>query len=265
MAETLDSINSDIKTILGSINDKNLNEVVVRFANRLLLSDAYNLTENFRNTVENEFNSSVDSVDFLGNAVNITDNINQWISDQTNGKINRLFESIANDTVFVIANALYFSARWKYPFDNYSTFMGLFYGSGDEPTSVRMMRQMRKFRYRSVPELNASLIELPFVEESNTSMIIVSTVPMRDSLVNKLIFFNIIDETTFIQKILPNERNGLNRLLKVLDFETLNSKTNQLLNGNRTQLNLFLPKFNLETGIQVLLKKNYFNFFFNRL
>ena len=150
--------------------------MVVRFANRILLSDAYNLTESFENSIKDEFNSSVDSVDFQRNASQIKDLINDWIKQQTNGKIDRLFETLTNDTAFVISNALYFSAGWDTPFDPLSTDSGQFYGLNGTARSVQMMRRMRKYKYRSVGSLNASLFELPFVEASNTSLIIVSAV-----------------------------------------------------------------------------------------
>jgi serpin B len=44
--------------------------------------------------------------------------INQWVSDETTGKIPALLSTgdVTTDTVFVLTNAVYFHAAWQYPF-----------------------------------------------------------------------------------------------------------------------------------------------------
>ena len=170
-----ESLNADIRPTLDSIVAKNSDSSIVRFANRLLISDDYELGLNYKNLMKETFNTSVDSVNFRRDGINATDEINRWVSDQTNGKIDRLFESsFQNNTLLVLSNALYFGANWYYTFDNESTNDSTFYLSDGRQTSVRMMRQMRKYKQTHSQELNARLIEVPFVDESNCSMIIVT-------------------------------------------------------------------------------------------
>ncbi|CAG2105857.1 unnamed protein product, partial [Medioppia subpectinata] len=217
--ETLQPMNENIKSTLHLINSKNSNDSVIRLANRVLISNIYNLTESYNSVMRDTFNASVDSVDFTQNADNITNNINDWIREQTNGKIDKLFDTLANDTRFVITNALYFSAVWDKPFDPYSTTDDDFYGI-NKTAKVLFMRQETKFRYTFDQQLNASLIELPFIHESNISMIIV----------------------------FPNNTNGFNNTIEKLVSLSLNERLKNLYNSDKRQLKLRVPKFNLETS-----------------
>ncbi|CAG2110922.1 unnamed protein product, partial [Medioppia subpectinata] len=217
--ETLQPMNENIKSTLHLINSKNSNDSVIRLANRVLISNIYNLTKSYNSVMRDTFNASVDSVDFTQNADNITNNINDWISEQTNGKINKLFDTLANDTRFVITNALYFSAVWDKPFNEYSTIDDDFYGI-NKTAKVPFMRQETKFRYTFDQQLNASLIELPFIHESNISMII----------------------------IFPNNTNGFNNTIENLVSLSLNERLKVLYNSDKRQLKLRVPKFNLETS-----------------
>ncbi|XP_054166890.1 uncharacterized protein LOC128964328 [Oppia nitens] len=215
--ETINTLNNDIKSTLNSMGDKNnLIDFVIRFANRILISKNFNLSTNYESIIREKFLSAIDSVDFRSNSANITDDINEWIRQQTNGKIDKLFNNLNNDTLFVISNALYLSAVWEYPFDNYSTIDTDFYGYL-RTTKVPTMRQMRKYRYTDSRTLNASVLELPFIEESNISMII----------------------------ILPND--GLNKTIESLTLDSLNNEINRLYNKSKSQVNLTFPKFELET------------------
>lgn len=39
------------------------------------------------------------------------DHVNQWVSDKTNGKIPRLFDSLDANTVLALTSAIYFKVR----------------------------------------------------------------------------------------------------------------------------------------------------------
>ena len=49
--------------------------------------------------------------------------INDWVSDQTEGKIEDLLPpgSVDSATRLVLANAIYFNAPWQYPFEEEAT------------------------------------------------------------------------------------------------------------------------------------------------
>jgi len=168
---------------MKSITEEDSEDVTVKLANRILVSNKFPLKKDFEDKIRNTFNTTIDSVNFESNSVNITKDVNGWVSEQTNGKINRLFDdSVSSDTALLLASAVYFHGKWKYPFDPKHTSKGDFYNIGDSniglkiPSQVDMMEIRGKFKTEFVPELSAVMIELPFSGQSDMSMIIVSQI-----------------------------------------------------------------------------------------
>jgi serpin B len=75
--------------------------------------------------------------------------INDWVSDQTEGRIKDLIPPGAIDalTRLVLTNAIYFNAAWAYPFDDKVTANGPFYLLDGGQVSVPMMKQTESFGY----------------------------------------------------------------------------------------------------------------------
>jgi len=72
----------------------------------------------FLDLLATNYGAGVSTVDFTaGDSARLT--INQWVSDETSGKIPELFapNSIDPGSVFVLTNAVYFKADWDAPFD----------------------------------------------------------------------------------------------------------------------------------------------------
>ncbi len=85
------------------------------------------LKSGFVNIVENDYDGYAQGVDY-GNPALAEDIINDWVYDQTNGKIEDLVSNLTPDTVMVLTNALYFKALWQQPFDpEYTQQQGYFY------------------------------------------------------------------------------------------------------------------------------------------
>ncbi len=68
--------------------------------------------------------------------------INNWVSDQTNAKIKDLFPqgSISSDTRLALANAIYFKASWYEPFQESGTQPGTFHLKDGSTVDVPMMK-----------------------------------------------------------------------------------------------------------------------------
>ena len=88
--------------------------------------------------------------------------INNWVSDQTEDRINDLIPqgSITPLTRLVLTNAIYFNAAWLYPFDEKLTQDGPFHLLGGTQITVPMMSQTEHFRYASGDGYQA--VELPY-------------------------------------------------------------------------------------------------------
>ena len=88
--------------------------------------------------------------------------INDWVSEETESKIEELLpqDAINSDTVLVLTNAISFNAKWKSPFDPGATGEGAFHLLDGTEVTVPMMRQMARFRYAEGDGVQA--IELPY-------------------------------------------------------------------------------------------------------
>jgi len=75
--------------------------------------------------------------------------INNWVSDQTEGRIEDLIpQGVINAlTRLVLTNAIYFNAAWQYPFEEDMTEDGPFYLLDGGEVTVPMMRQTETFGY----------------------------------------------------------------------------------------------------------------------
>lgn len=92
---------------------------------------------------------------------------------QTNSKIQNLIkpDSLSQDTKLILVNALYFSGKWKNPFEKYATYTEKFYKGNSVVTDVDMMHQTDSFNYCDNRELKAKFIELPYQGRKNINLL----------------------------------------------------------------------------------------------
>jgi len=97
--------------------------------------------------------------------------INDWVSDQTEGRIEDLIPQGVIDEVtrLVLTNAIYFNAAWQYPFREDRTADGTFYLLDGSEVPVSMMRQTESFGYAEGEGYQA--VELPY-EGGELAMVI---------------------------------------------------------------------------------------------
>jgi serpin B len=142
--------------------------------------------------------------------------INQWVQQQTQGKITNLFPPGAIDTAtrLVLANAIYFKAGWQDPFDPKSTQPGPFYLTNGSSVQVPMMNSGEETYYPYAQGDGYQAIELPY-QTSPVVMLIVMP-----------------SSGTF-----SNFEAGLN-----------DTQLNSILAGlNSQHVNLSLPKYKIES------------------
>jgi serpin B len=104
--------------------------------------------------------------------------INNWVSEQTEGKIQDLLPegSITDLTRLVLTNAIYFNAAWLHQFKVENTADGTFSLPDGSTMSVPMMNQMDYFNYGKGPDYQ--MIELPY-DGQQLSMVIILPDPSK--------------------------------------------------------------------------------------
>ena len=140
--------------------------------------------------------------------------VNNWCSNKTHGKINKILEELDPNAVMVILNAVYFKGEWSKKFSEYSTRKLPFYNLGTEEINVDTMDQIEHFSYYE--DKNVQAIQLPFIKDYMSAIIIL---PSKGININKYI------DTLYIQN------NEYNKIIEGLKY---------------SKVHIQLPKFELE-------------------
>jgi len=109
----------------------------------------YEFLSDFLDVLAENYGAGLRILDFIAETEASRLAINQWVSDQTEGRIKDLIPQGAIDalTRLVLTNAIYFNAAWEYPFDEDMTADGPFYLPDGGQVNVSMMQQTESFGY----------------------------------------------------------------------------------------------------------------------
>jgi serpin B len=107
----------------------------------------YEFLPAFLDVLAENYGAGLRILDFITETEKSRLAINDWVSKQTEGRIEDLIPLGAIDelTRLVLTNAIYFNAAWDYPFAKEMTANGPFYLLGGGQVTVPMMRQTESF------------------------------------------------------------------------------------------------------------------------
>ena len=122
----------------------------------------YAFLQDFLDVLAENYGAGVRILDFKDAPEPSRITINDWVNDQTEGRINDLIPKGAIDamTRLVLTNAIYFNAAWQYPFDKDATSDGSFHLLGGGEVMVPMMKETESFTYAEGNDYQA--VELPY-------------------------------------------------------------------------------------------------------
>ncbi|XP_068560029.1 serpin A3-5-like [Cebidichthys violaceus] len=96
--------------------------------------------------------------------------INKYVKDKTNGKIDKLVESLDPNTVMYLISYIYYKGKWATPFDPNLTKEDIFMVDENTKVSVQMMNMEERFDTYYDRAINTSVLHLPF--NSSYSMLL---------------------------------------------------------------------------------------------
>jgi serpin B len=131
----------------------------------------YQFLSSFLDTLAENYGAGLRILDFIEAPEESRITINDWVSEQTEGRIKDLIPQgmIDSLTRLVLTNAIYFNAAWAFPFNEDLTSDGVFHLINGDEVTVPMMRQSESFGYAEGDNYQA--IELPY-DGSELSMVI---------------------------------------------------------------------------------------------
>lgn len=112
-------------------------------------------------------------VDFATDPDGVRQTVNHWVAEQTADKIRDILPpgSLSTSTRFVLANAIYFLAKWGSQFSPDSTTTAPFHTLGGGTVDVQMMHQMSQFGYAEGEGYRA--VELPYTRPELSMVVVV--------------------------------------------------------------------------------------------
>jgi serpin B len=122
----------------------------------------YEFLSEFLDILAENYGAGLRPLDFIKAPEESRITINNWVSEQTEGRIEDLIPQGLIDTWtrLVLTNAIYFNAAWQYPFEESMTKDGPFYLLDGSKVTVPMMKQTEHFGYTEGEGYQA--VELPY-------------------------------------------------------------------------------------------------------
>ncbi|XP_059048367.1 zonadhesin-like [Achroia grisella] len=214
----------EIRCVFPKINDLLEAEQnnTLDLAAKVFVNQDYLLTDEFKKDTQDVFDAEAENID-VGDPDKAAATINDWAAEQTRNLIKGIIspDSITAYTRLILANAIYFKGTWKIQFDPKNTEDKDFSVTKDNIIQVKTMKVKDKFKYAESSDLDAKIIELPYVGEA----------------------------IRFIG-ILPNDIEGLTNLVeKLQDASVFNKAINSL---SLKTVTVLLPVMDVSTKIDLI-------------
>jgi serpin B len=170
----INSLDQILTGFSGTFKDANGTDrqLTLRIANAPFAQSGLQLEQPFLDTLASKYGAGLRLVDFTNDATGACRLIDTWVSDQTEGRIPKLIDSLDSLTRLVLVNAIYLKAPWQTPFDTAGTKNAPFTRSDGSQVSVPTMSLgLSDGRYASGSGWQA--VELPYSARSLVMTIVV--------------------------------------------------------------------------------------------
>lgn len=127
----------------GEARSKEETPLQLNIANAVWAKQGLPLLQSYLDVIAQNYGAGIQLADFAQRYEAIRREINGWVSQKTNDKIQDLIPEgmLTPDTAMVLVNAIYFKGDWLYPFDPNSTHDAAFHLLDGSDVQVEMMSQ----------------------------------------------------------------------------------------------------------------------------
>lgn len=162
MMKTIDALDLSVQDMNASY--QSLMKLLVRadpkvkmeLANSIWYRDTFSAKQSFIKTCQSYYDARVQAMDF--NDSQATKIINNWVSDKTHGKIEKMVDPpIPADAMMYLMNAIYFKGDWIFKFDSTATRPENFTltdGSTVRPDMMRMSEKLPLYQSNELQMLD---------------------------------------------------------------------------------------------------------------
>ena len=159
-------------------------EFDLQLANAQWPQAGFPIKQSFLDQIATQYDGHTESLDYANETEASRATINQWVEDNTNGRIEELIKRLGPDTVMVLTNAIFYRAFWGTPFDPEFTSDKTFTLHDGKTKTVPMMFQpafatptnedgelLPSYGYGYSEHGNFRVLEMPY-EGADSSMVI---------------------------------------------------------------------------------------------
>ncbi len=209
---------SALDAYFDTLNDgKN---ITLNVANSLWLDQSFSVLDAYHALMQKHYGANLFQVDFIEETNASRKQINEWVAEQTQKKIEELLKKgdIEAQTAAVLVNAIYFKGNWQHAFDEKLTKDAPFWVTKDEQITTPTMQQTGTFEYRETDDWQ--MLALPYMGEQ-----------------------------VLMVMLLPKDNDGLQQLEAQL---TLDNVMNWLQQTSPQRVKVSLPKFTMRFRIYLI-------------
>ncbi|XP_030647355.1 hibernation-specific plasma protein HP-55 isoform X2 [Chanos chanos] len=127
----------------------------------LFLKETFKPHLEFLENLKRFYNSDSLTTDFTKTA-EATEMINNYVKEKTNGKINKMVDSLSPDTIMFLLSYIYFKGKWMIPFNPRHTTQDKFQVDPNTSVSVQMMYKKGQFNVYHDRTLSTHVLQLRF-------------------------------------------------------------------------------------------------------
>ncbi|XP_078018859.1 leukocyte elastase inhibitor-like isoform X1 [Epinephelus lanceolatus] len=216
-----ENVHSRFAKLLAAINKPD-DAYALSTANRLYGEKTFEFKEEFLAETQKHYQAELEPVDFIKEYEAARVHINEWVEEQTKGKIKDLLvEGVLDDrTKLVLVNAIYFKGFWNQKFNKDETVDAQFRINKSDTKPVKMMSQSSEFLFTMVPDPSFKILEMHYKGEELSMLI-------------------------FLPNDIEDDTTGLEKLEAQLTYEKFVEWTRSDL-MRKTDVKVGLPRFKLE-------------------
>lgn len=197
-------------SLFKAVDLGNNDTVTVKSANSVWITDNFSVRNRFVGLLEKDFGAEVVNLNFADPAT--VKAINNWCSENTEGKITEIVDRLSPSMVMMLINALYFNAPWADAFLESNTHDGVFHtASGD--IQVPMMAKTDRMNYAEYQ--GAQMVELPYEGERYAMYVVL---PPKGLSLDKMISY--VNENLYEQAMSMMTAQKVRLTLPKLKLET---------------------------------------------
>ncbi|XP_019498005.1 PREDICTED: serpin A12 [Hipposideros armiger] len=146
-------------------------DLKLSFGNTLFIDQRLRPMKKFLMDSKNLYNADIIPTNFQ-NLKNTEKQINDYISQKTQGKIDNLIKNIDPGTVMVLGNYIFFQATWQHEFDPKLTKQEDFTLDGNKTVKVPMMFRAGMYKVGRDDQLGCTVLEMPYKNSFTATFIL---------------------------------------------------------------------------------------------